>query len=154
MYAVLVVVVVDGMVFIGVVEACRWVVIVVVLGGWIGVWLGIVVVVVVGAGRVKVLGVVRMLVRWLMVGSGWWWCEGAWFVKETSYRRERKHPAAGFYFERSGIMRVAGRGQGPRGAMGEPCMMCGWTGPLSWSRRAGVPVSVSNGPRCPVLTFA
>ena len=120
MHAVLVVMVVDGMVFIGVVEACRWVVIVVVLGGWIGVWLGIVVVVVVGAGRVKVLGVVRMLVRWLMVGSGWWWCEGAWFVKETSYRRERKHPAAGFYFQRSGIMRVAGRGQGPRGAMADP----------------------------------
>ena len=51
MYAVLVVVVVDGMVFIGVVEACRWVVIVVVLGGWIGVCLGIGLVVVVGEGR-------------------------------------------------------------------------------------------------------
>ena len=37
MYAVLVVVVVDGMVFIGVVEACRWVVIVVVLGEVVGV---------------------------------------------------------------------------------------------------------------------
>ena len=98
MYALLVVVVVEGMVFIVVVEACRWVVIVVVLGGWIGVWLGIVVVVVVGAGRVKVLVVVRMLVRWLMVGPGWWWCEGGCVVKETSCRRERKHPAAGFIF--------------------------------------------------------
>ena len=40
MYAVLVVVVVEGMVFlvfVGVVEACRWVVIVVVVGGWVGV---------------------------------------------------------------------------------------------------------------------
>ena len=51
MYAVLVVVVVDGMVFIGVVEACRWVVIVVVLGGWIGVCVGIGWVVVVGEWR-------------------------------------------------------------------------------------------------------
>ena len=79
----LVAVVVEGMVFIVVVEACRWVVIVVVLGGWIGVWLGVVVVAVVGAGRVKVLGVVRMLVRWLMVGPGGWWCEGRWFLRGT-----------------------------------------------------------------------
>ena len=69
MYAVLVVVVVEGMVFIVVLEACRWVVIVVVLGGWIGVCVGIGWVVVVGEGR--------------------------WFVKEASYRRERKHPADG-----------------------------------------------------------
>ena len=60
MYAVLVVVVVDGMVFIGVVDACRWVVIVIVLGGWIGVCLGISWVVVVwewlGSGRCGVSG--------------------------------------------------------------------------------------------------
>ena len=36
-YAVLVVVVVEGMVFILVVDVCRWVVIVVVVGGWVGV---------------------------------------------------------------------------------------------------------------------
>ena len=46
---------------------------------------------------VVVLGVVRMVVRWLMVGPGWWWCEGRWFVKEASYRRERKHPADGLF---------------------------------------------------------
>ena len=49
----------------------------------IGVWLGIVVVVVVSAERVIVLGVVRMVVRWLMVGPGGWWCEGRWFLWET-----------------------------------------------------------------------
>ena len=36
----------------------------------IGVWLGIVVVVVEGSERVIVLGVVRMVGRWLMVGPG------------------------------------------------------------------------------------
>ena len=56
----------------------------------IGVWLGIVVVVVVAAERVIVLGVVRMVVRWLMVGPGGRWCEGGWFVKSARYRRERK----------------------------------------------------------------
>ena len=39
-------------------------------GVLIGVWLGVVVVVVEGSERVIVLGVVRMVGRWLMVGPG------------------------------------------------------------------------------------